>query len=95
MYVLVHHNIRQPKEFWSRVQSVGDNFPPALTLHHTLSASDGTLASCLWEAPSVDAVRTFLEPVLADIASNEYRQAENREGLAIPAAYQDAAAPST
>lgn len=83
MYVLVHHQVHDPRSFWSLVDQVLD-MPPGLTLHHTLSARDGTMATCLWEAESVDAVRDFLDPVLGTLSTNRYAAAENREGVVQP-----------
>lgn len=94
MYVLVHHTIHEPGRFWTLAQSGGE-YPQGLTLHHTLSAKDGTLATCLWEADSLDAVRSFLDPLHHGIASNEYREAENREGFAIPKRFLVASAAAT
>ncbi len=84
MYVLVHHTVHDPAQFWSTAQTAIPNIPPTMKLHHTLSARDGTRASCLWEADSIDAVRDFLEPALGAVSTNEYREAENREGIALP-----------
>ncbi len=86
MYILVHHRIHDPQRFWTGVQD--SEIPEHLKLHHTLSASDGTMATCLWEAESVDALRSLLDPMHDGMATNEYREAENREGLAIPRRYQ-------
>lgn len=84
MYVLVHHAIGDPSGFWTKAQEVIPNLPRGLTLHHTLSATDGTRASCLWEADSVEAVRSFLEREVGQYSANEYREAENRDGVAVP-----------
>lgn len=93
MYVLVHHRVTDPERFWPTAQNAIPNLPPELTLHHTLSASDGDVATCLWEAESVDAVRDFLEPALGEFSSNTYARAENKEGIAVPPRY--AAAPAS
>jgi hypothetical protein len=84
MYVLVHHTVTDARHFWSTAEQAIPNLPAGLQLHHTLSARDGSRATCLWEADSVDAVRDFLEPALGAYSSNEYREAENREGIALP-----------
>jgi hypothetical protein len=94
MFVLVHHTVQQPEAFWTRSQEALGNLPASLTLHHCLAAQDGSRATCLWEAPSADAVRTFLEPIHDGVAQNEYRAAENKEGVAVPAQYQLAPPPS-
>ncbi len=87
MYILVHHTIYDPERFWGRAQEGLAAIPAGLQLHQTLSASDGTLATCLWEAPSIHQVSAFLEPLLAGTATNEYRRAEQREGVSVPARY--------
>lgn len=84
MFVLVHHTVQEPERFWAAAESAIPNIPATMKLHHTLSARDGTLATCLWEADSVNAIRDFLEPVLGAVSSNEYREAENRDGIALP-----------
>jgi len=84
MYVLVHHRISDRNRFWSTVQEATPAIPAELTLHLTIPARDGSVATCLWEAASVDAVRAFLEPALGQVSRNEYYQAENREGIAMP-----------
>ena len=87
MFVLVHHTISDPQRFWTLSQSAGDP-PDGLSLHQTLAAKDGTLATCLWEAASVDAVRSYLDPATEGMARNEYREAENREGVVFPKQFE-------
>ena len=82
MYVLVHHEVSNPASFWATVEKT--DIPAPFKLHHTLVAKDGTRATCLWEAESVDAVRDLVEPLLGSVSKNQYAQAENREGLAMP-----------
>lgn len=69
MYVLVHHRIHDPERFWATAEEP----PEGLTLHQTLSARDGTRATCLWEAESVEAVSGYLDPLSEGLATNEYR----------------------
>jgi hypothetical protein len=92
MYVLVHHRVTDPDRFWPTAQNAIPNLPPELKLHHTFPARDGEIATCLWEADSVEAVREFLEPALGEFSSNTYAPAENREGIAVPPRYAAAAA---
>lgn len=94
MFVLVHHDVQQPESFWARSQEALGDIPSGLTLHHCLAAQDGSRATCLWEASSADAVREFLDPLHDGVAHNEYRAAENREGVAVPQQYQLAPPPS-
>jgi hypothetical protein len=92
MYVLVHHTITDPAQFWATAQAALPNIPDGLTLHHTIPARDGTRATCLWEAESVRAVRDYLEPALASSSRNEYSEAENRDGVVVPQRYAAASA---
>jgi hypothetical protein len=84
MYVLVHHNVRDPQNFWNTAEQAIPQIPEGLKLHHTLSDREGRIATCLWEADSVAAVRAFLEPALGEFSTNSYAEAENRDGIALP-----------
>lgn len=84
MYVLVHHTVTDPPRFWKTAEAAIPEIPAGLTLHHTLSGRDGAMATCLWEADSVQSVKDFLEPALGGFSSNEYSEAENRDGIALP-----------
>jgi hypothetical protein len=84
MYILVHHRITNPDRFWTTVQDATPSIPPELTLHLTIPARDGSVATCLWEAASVAEVQGFVEPALGQVSRNEYYEAENREGVALP-----------
>jgi hypothetical protein len=84
VYVLVHHTVSDREKFWATAQEAIPNLPDHLKLHQTFPARDGSRATCVWEADSVAAVQEFLEPALGDYAYNEYAEAENREGIALP-----------
>jgi hypothetical protein len=84
MYVVVNHQINDPARFWATAESATAGLPKGLNVIHTLAAPDGRRAVCVWEADSVEAVRNFLDPATAGTARNEYFQALNKEGIAIP-----------
>lgn len=83
MYVLVHHTIHDPERFWGAAEEP----PEGLVLHQTLSARDGRRATCLWEADSVEEVSDYLESLNDGFATNEYSEAENREGVVFPSRF--------
>jgi hypothetical protein len=85
MFILVQHQVTDPKAFWSDEQQGIGNTPSHLKLHHTFSATDGTKAVCVWEATSVDTLKTFLEPAVGKNSRNEYFEVANKEGIALPA----------
>jgi hypothetical protein len=84
MYVVVNHQITDPTRFWAVAESATAGLPAGLKVLHTFPSMDGGRAVCVWEADSVDAVRTFLDAATEGIARNEYFQAPNKEGLAVP-----------
>jgi hypothetical protein len=85
MYVVVNHAISDPARFWATAQSATAGLPSGLNVIHTFPSADGGKAVCVWEAESVEAVRRFLDPVTAGMARNEYFEAPNKEGMAMPA----------
>jgi hypothetical protein len=92
MYVVVNHKINNAAAFWATAQSATAALPPGLKIIHTIPSIDGTKAVCLWEAGSVDAVRTFLDPATVGMAQNEYFESLNKEGIALPTLSRNAGA---
>jgi hypothetical protein len=90
MYVVVQHTISEPATFWNSADPT--TLSPEIKLHHTFPTPDGTRAVCLWEAQSVEALRSFLEPVIGGVSRNEYFAVENREGFARPSKVPQTAA---
>ena len=88
MYILVQHTITDPEGVWARAQQAVGSLPEHLKLHHSIPTPDGRVATCVWEAASVDALRSYLDPMLGPGARNEYFEVVNREGVALPTALQ-------
>jgi len=83
MFITIIHRISDPDQFESTAKSATESIPSHLKLHQYLSGSDRKTATCLWEAPSVEDVKEFLEPVIGQFSRNEYvpLNAENAFGL--------------
>jgi hypothetical protein len=90
MYILVQHTISDPATAWSRAQAALASVPAHLKLHHSLPTPDGRIAVCVWEADSITALQTYLDPVLGPAAENAYFEVVNKEGVAVPTALQPA-----
>ena len=90
MYVLVQHTISDPPAFWNAADPT--TLSPKAKLHHTFPTPDGTRATCLWEAETVEGLRNLLEPVVGRFSRNEYLAVENREGFGFPSRVPRAAA---
>jgi hypothetical protein len=90
MYVAVQHSISDPSAFWNAADPA--TLSPKAKLHHTFPAPDGSRAICIWEAETVEALRSILEPVVGKVSRNDYFAVENREGFAFPSRVPRAAA---
>ena len=84
MYIVVEHEISNPKTFWDTAKSAV--LPSNLKLHQTLPNGDGTKAVCLWEAAEVDEVKVFLENALGKVSRNTYFGVEASNALGLPTA---------
>ena len=72
MYVSVIHRVSDPDAFWAIVADATKNIPADLKLPQFVTSSDRSTTICLWDTPSVDKVRAFLEPLLSKVCKNEY-----------------------
>jgi hypothetical protein len=73
MFVQVIHNISDKSVWTKRLADFEKQSPPTeFTLHCSGTSSDGTKAFCLWEAPSLQALSTFLDEATTGAAQNVY-----------------------
>jgi hypothetical protein len=90
MFVGVMHRIKDPKTMLSRGEGLGDpsNAPRGVTPHQFCPSTDLSVATCVWEADSVDAVRDYIDGTLGDSSENSYFEisTENAQGLPTQAA---------
>jgi hypothetical protein len=84
MFVSVIHRISDPDRFSEMARSA--TIPPDLRLPQVIAAADRATTVCLWEAPSVQHVRDFLEPLTVGICKNEYAEVDAGLSLGLPAA---------
>jgi hypothetical protein len=69
MYVAAIHEISDPEKFWS----IDPNAIPAdISVLSTFPNSDGSRAVCLWEADSVETVRSLVDGMAGDASMNEF-----------------------
>ncbi len=77
MHVGVIHRISDPEAFQQAEQAALDaGLPEGLRLPVHAEAPDHTTALCIWEGPSVDAVRDLVESVVSEFSQNEYFEVE-------------------
>jgi len=83
MYVIIQHNITSPAKFWEIVKGV-TSVPAGMKLHSTLPSGDGKKAVCIWQAPSVESVKNFVEPAVGTLSSNEYFDVNESGAMGLP-----------
>lgn len=77
MHVGVIHRISDPKAFHQAEQSALDaGLPDGFRLPVHAETLDHTTALCVWDGPSVDAVRDLVEAVVGEYSQNEYFEVE-------------------
>ena len=84
MYILVQHTVSDPAAVWQRAQQAVSSIPASLKLHHSFPSPNGRKAVCIWEAASIESLKTFLEPMMGPEAHNQYIEVVNKEGVALP-----------
>lgn len=82
MYIVANHTISDPAQFWGLAKSTP--VPSPLKLHSVFPSTDGARGTCLWEAPSLDAVKQFVETLTSAFASNEYMVVEAANAMGLP-----------
>ena len=72
MYVAVIHDIKDPQNAFVRGERLvrGEGAPTGARGLQFYPASDGAWVTCLWEAPSVADIQTYVDDTLGDAAVN-------------------------
>jgi hypothetical protein len=86
MYVGVMHSIKDPKAMMERGQSLSDpaNAPPGVVGHQFCPSTDLSVATCVWEGDSVDAVRDHIDGTLGDSSENSYFEISTEHAMGLP-----------
>ena len=89
MHVSVHHIITNAQQ-WDQVTKKmmaaleQGRLPQGLKALMYLPGANGRNADCLWEAPSVEALKTFLDPQIGIAAKNDYFQINTQAAVGLP-----------
>ena len=77
MHVGVIHRISDPEGFQEAEQKALEaGLPDDFGLPVHAATPDHTTAICIWQGPSVDAVRDLVESVVGQYSENEYYEME-------------------
>jgi hypothetical protein len=77
MHVGVIHRISDPEAFEQAEQKALEaGLPQEFQLPVHAATPDHSTAICIWQGPSVDAVRDLVESVVGEYSENEYYEVE-------------------
>jgi hypothetical protein len=83
MFIAIEHKIHNPDRFQERGQQVFP-LPEDLHVHHFLPATDLTRAVCLYEAPSVERLSSYLDGKLGDASTQRYYPVAEEVAIGLP-----------
>jgi hypothetical protein len=95
MYVVVLHRFLDPPTAFARGEKLvmNEGAPPGVKGLQFYPATDGSMATCLWEAGSVESIQEYVDSTLGDSTVNtcyevdpEQAFAEQPLGLRTPSA---------
>ena len=85
MFVSVIHRISDPDKFFQMVTANAGKIPSDVRLPQYFTSEDHRTMVCLWEAPSVQSVKDFLEPLSRGMCINEYVAVDLGASKGLPA----------
>jgi hypothetical protein len=83
MLIVAEHTITNPDVFFGLAAKVAEA-PSGTNLLQFLPSMSKDRAVCLWEAKSVDALKTFLEPFTAKSSRNTYYPVDSTKAMGLP-----------
>jgi hypothetical protein len=90
MIVAVHHMIKNPEKWEQSVKHImalaeQGRLPQGLKGLMFLPGMDGHRADCVWEANSMESLKSFLDGENGSAAKNEYFQVDDASAFGLPA----------
>ncbi len=77
MYVGAIHRVSDPEGFTkAEGEAIAAGLPDGFSLPIHAATPDHAVGICIWEGPSVDAVRDLVESVVGQYSENEYFEME-------------------
>jgi hypothetical protein len=84
MFVGIQHRISDADAMLSRSEKLAENAPPGVRAHQFYLSKDRTLATCIWEADSVQAVREYIDGIQGDSSENTYFEVDPQASAGLP-----------
>jgi hypothetical protein len=87
MYIAIQHNISNPTKFREAAESIMPRIPEGVKPHSFLPDANYAICNCLWEADSLEQVKTFLESEIGAYSKNDYYVVDAAAAIGLPEAY--------
>ncbi len=84
MYIIVQHQISDPSTFWGTAQEALGNLPAGVRIIESFPNADGSKATCLWEADSVETLRNYIDSQVGQVSRNEYYEVAAEKAFGLP-----------
>lgn len=84
MYVVVHHQINDPETAFPRGEKLirNEGAPNGARGLQFYPSRDGSIITCLWEAPSVQAIQGYVDSTLGDSSENTCYEVDAEQAFA-------------
>jgi hypothetical protein len=83
MFIVVEHTITNPDVFFGLAARVGEA-PSGIKALQFLPSVNKDRAVCVWQAKSVDALKSFLEALSAESSHNTYYAVDSTKAMGLP-----------
>ena len=85
MYVVVQHRFRNSQVAFSRGEKLikNEGAPSGVRGLQFYPSRDGSVATCLWEAPSVESVQHYVDSTLGDSSDNSCYEVAAEQAFAL------------
>jgi DNA polymerase/3'-5' exonuclease PolX len=84
MFIGVQHKITDTAKWQEITSTLQERVPAGCKPLTYMPSIDCTKANCLWEADSVNSVKTFLEGEIGGCSTNEYYQIDSNTAIGLP-----------
>ena len=84
MFVIAHHFIQEPEEFWALAQQVTPSIPTSMKLHSVFPSRDLKTGTCVWEADNAGEVQAFLDKFVGKTAKNVCYEVNDEIAMGLP-----------
>ena len=86
MHVVVQHEVLDREKMAGvNPQEINDGGPSGVQGLQTLPTADASMVFCVWETPSIETLRGYLDPITTGVLENTYFEVDSDHALGLPA----------